>query len=239
MLSKYLDASRLPPAPEEWDGYLGGKAAPKMYANDRFGNCTTVGLANHARIQAAVDGRELPEFTDQEVADYYFAFSGGQDVGAVETEVLDHAVRVGFPLDGRYKFVARATVDHRSWEALKLASYLFGGVYLGIALPNAVKDMGNHWSVQGDGATGDNAPMSWGGHCVVMSGHDNTPSLDDKEGQPVGNVSIATWGEIVYCTKHWLQTYCDEAHVLLDERHLRMPGVNGNALLADLDALSR
>lgn len=237
MLSKFLIPAELPHVPDSWDGYLGGKAAPQMYANNQYGDCTIAGLANHARIQAAVDGRPLPEFTDQEIVEFYFKLSGGKDTGLIETDVLDHVVKHGFPNDGRYKFIGRATIDHTDWDALQMASYLFGGVYLGVGLPERAQSMGEHWSVQGDGKTGPDAPWSWGGHCMVMSGHDLTPSPADKPGQAVGNVSLATWGSVVYATKHWLSVYTDEAYVLLDESHLLMPGIDSAALLAALALL--
>lgn len=238
LLARVLLASELPPVPESWDGYLGGKAAPQMYKNDHFGDCTIAGLANHARLQAAVDGRSLPEFTDQEIVDYYLKLTGGADDGLVETEVLDYACATGFPLDGRYRFRTRVTVDPANWAHVQLASFLFGGLYLGLSLPLRAQSQAEHWSVEGDGVTGDDAAGSWGRHCAVLSGFDGTPSAWDKPGQPVGNVSILTWGEVVYATRHWLATYCEEAYAVVDEAHLAMKGVDVQKLLAEARELA-
>lgn len=233
VLARYLKPEALPPAPTAWDGYQGGKAAPKLYLNDRYGCCTIAGLANHARLQAAIDKRPLPEYTDPEIKAYYFHLTQGADSGLIETDVLDYACRTGFPADGRTKFRTRVTVDPANAEHMQLAAALFGGLYLGLGLPARAQAQGEHWAVEGDGATGDDAPWSWGGHCAILAGYDRTPSQWDKPGQLVGNVSILTWGEVVYATRHWLSTYCDEAYAIVDEAHLAMPWIDGQALLDD------
>lgn len=238
MLARYFTAD-LPKVPDVWDGYRGGAASPVMGGNDKYGDCTIVALVNHIRLLAAADGVALPNFTDQEIIEFYFARSGGVDSGLCETDVIDYVLRNGFPSDGRYKFVGRATVDHTDWNAMQTAAYLFGGLYLGVSLPLRAQNEGQHWSVQGDGATGDDEPGSWGGHAIVLSGYDQVPSPWDKPELQIGNASILTWGSVVYVTKHWLETYGDEAHVLLDERHLSMPGIDGDALRADLAALNK
>ncbi len=90
-LANYLVEHQLPEVPEEWNGYLRGSGAPRMYLNDELGCCTISGLANHARIVAAMDGRPAPEFADQEIRDYYMRLSGGIDSGLVLSDVLDFA----------------------------------------------------------------------------------------------------------------------------------------------------
>jgi hypothetical protein len=238
MLAKYLIAKELPTVPDRWDGYLGGKASPRMYCNDSLGDCGVAAIANHTRMQAAIDGVKLPEYTDDEIKNFYLTYTGGQDDGVVLSDFLDYVLVKGFPADGRVKFRARVSVDNTDWDAMRRAASMFGGLYVGIALPVRCQDEGDHWSVQGDGTTGQDAPGSWGGHAVYVSGFDNTASpAYDKPNQPVGNMSILTWGGVVFMTKHWFMTYCTEAYAIFDESHLSLPGIDGAALLADLEAL--
>ncbi len=238
-LAKYLNFDALPPIPDAWDGYLNGQARPVLGGNDKYGDCGVVGIVNRLRMGAAVDGRPLPDFTDKEILDYYFTYTGGQDSGVVLSDFLDYVLAKGFPGDGRMKFRARVAIDHTNWDAMRLAASLFGGLYIGVGLPTRCQSEGKHWSVQGDGATGIDALWSWGGHCVVVSGFDSTPSKPfDQPGEPVGNMSILTWAECIYITKHWFSTYVTEAHAILDESHLALPGINADALLADAKQLA-
>jgi hypothetical protein len=78
---------------------------------------------------------------------------------------------------------------------------LFGGVYIGLALPMTAQTQ-DVWDVVAQG--GANAkPNSWGGHCVFV------PKYDEK------GFTCITWGQLKTMTLAFWKKYCDEAHTLL------------------------
>jgi hypothetical protein len=80
---------------------------------------------------------------------------------------------------------------------------MFGGVYIGVALPNTAQKQ-DVWDVVKTGGA-DAKPGSWGGHCVFV------PKYDEH------GFTCITWGALKTMTLAFWEKYCDEAHTLLSE----------------------
>lgn len=85
---------------------------------------------------------------------------------------------------------------------LKQAIYYFGGVYIGVELPNTAQEQPDTWDVVS--ITGDGAPGSWGGHAVPLVGYPDSDSF-----------WTYTWGKKVKVTSRFLAEYMSEAYAIV------------------------
>lgn len=98
--------------------------------------------------------------------------------------------------------------------------FLFGGVYLGLALPitaqSQIKSNGL-WSLTPGYQTDPNArPGSLGGHAVCLCGYNQQA------------VCILTWNLVMYASWGWLNTYADEAYSPMSTQWMNTKGVSPN-----------
>jgi hypothetical protein len=111
--------------------------------------------------------------------------------------------------------------------------YIFGGCYIGLRLPRTAQaQVQEHqpWSVPPQGATGDGAPGSWGGHAVPVVAYD------------VRGLTVVTWGALQVMTWSFWEAYCEEAYAILSSDYLTGKkvtpgGFNLQQLQADLQDL--
>jgi len=104
---------------------------------------------------------------------------------------------------------------------------LFGGVYIGLALPVTAQSQ-DVWDVVPKG--GVNARKgSWGGHCVFVPKYD------------AHGFTCITWGGLKTMTVAFWKKYCDEAHTLFGHDWLTdkgsPAGFDQTQLQADLKAI--
>ena len=210
----------LPEAPISW-GMLGVTDWP-MYANDRLGDCTCAAAAHMVEVWTAASRHEV-EVLEKSVVSMYEAITGGQDTGAVELDVLRYWRKHG--LEGHRPY-AYALVDPHTFEDVKLAASLFGGVYLGIALPKSAQAQtgpGKTWAFDG---TEDGLPGTWGGHAVNVVAYD--PDV----------ITVVTWGQTQRMTWDFWRAYVDECWAILpaDWQHTppHIEGFNFQHLEEDL-----
>ncbi len=85
---------------------------------------------------------------------------------------------------------------------VKDAIWLFGGVYIGLALPVSAQSQ-DVWVVPAGGLSGDGAPGSWGGHAVYVVAYD------------ARGLTCITWGRLKRMSWNFWAAYCDEAYGLL------------------------
>ncbi len=223
-LATYL-TKPLPPAPLELHHANGAPIA--MWGNDRYGDCTFAGIANHKAILSKLYG--LPcSVTADEVIAAYLAFTGGVDEGAIEQDVLNRGQRDGYALGDPTvdRILGWAKVDLHDVALCRSAIALFGSLYLGVELPTVAQRQ-QVWDTGAFGYHGgDYAPGSWGGHCLLQSGWDRH-----------GMVDLVTWGEVKEATPRWISHYAEEGYVLLLDDIAQAHGVDVQALLADVAAL--
>jgi len=211
-----------------------------VYRNDEMGDCTIAAIAHMTQLESALSGgtRLLP--TDAQVLRWYQSITamensgqgydpvtGANDNGCIMLDVLNVWRKKAF--DGN-RIYAYAKVDTDDTQLVRAACYLFGGIYIGLALPVTAKaqlDAHQVWDVWADG---NSRPNSWGGHAVNIVGY------DDK------GLSCITWGAVQRMTWAFWIKYCDEAYACLPaawQMRNPHPAVNWsqiNSLLGQLDA---
>src|SRR5579872_3975769 len=134
-LARYVDSSKLPPPPATLDL---ASAVPDwpMYGNDRIGDCTIAAAAHMIEAWTAAGRGEAVEVSESSVLAAFDRVkvvdpATGEE-GAVELDVLRdwHAHGVD-----RHRIAAYARVSTHDHALVRAAAWLFGGLYIGLALP--------------------------------------------------------------------------------------------------------
>lgn len=193
----------LPPPPEAID-YGSAVWAWPMYGNDRCGDCTCASAGHMMQAWSASTGKRRTP-SELEILAAYCTISGfnpmtrENDDGAVELDVLNYWRKTGIAGGQIAAFVAVST---RRPERLKAALHLFGGLYLGFELPEAVQGA-TAWEMPEGGAAGSGEPGSWGGHAVNAVAYDP------------GGLTLVTWGTTLRASWGFVGTYLSEAWAVL------------------------
>lgn len=235
-LAKYLDLAQLPPIPESTNRSTAYAQGFPMFLNDQLGDCTCAAVAHMQQFWGDLSGKAEP-LTDDDVLKLYEAVGGyvpGQpdtDQGAVETDVLNywrhHGIKEGLL---RHKHIqAYAAIDVEDLTTVKAATYLFDGIYTGVALPITAQTQDVWDVVPGGGAHAEKG--SWGGHAV--------PVVDFN----ADGVVLITWGQLKTATWAFWTTYFEEAYGVLssdarNHKGLSPEGYKLAALRADLAAVT-
>lgn len=201
----------VPTPPKRWRIATANHDWPP-YGNFEFGDCTRASLSGHRVIAQEWWSRSKDQLgppTEPQVLESYFRITGGADTGAYLIDALrdERKIGTGREADGTpHTILAYAKVDHTDWEQMKLAAWMFGGLYLGLALPAAAEDeinAGKQWTaVTGPGTD----PYGWGGHAVWQIGYDER-----------GRIQVPTWTVEQWATGAWRQKFVDEAWCVISE----------------------
>jgi len=229
---RYLTAA-LPPAPASYDALDRLEAAGllpdyghvaelfPMDGNDALGDCTIAALAHAVTVHNGLVGaRCVPPA--EAVVRLYRELTGGEDTGLDELTVLNHWRQNA---DQGERILAYAALDPRNHEHVKLAIWLFGGVYLGFQVQRdcmAEFDAGRIWRP---------GPLLNEGHAVFAVGYD----VGDSTVPPA--VAMLTWGSLQFGTWEWWDACVDEAYVLLPPQAAQAgfaPGFDFAQLQSDL-----
>jgi hypothetical protein len=205
-LAHFLDRDLAPPPPAlDRSGLV---THWPMYANDRLGDCTIAAAGHMIELWSAMAGKEVTP-SQSTIVRVYDKLSPA-DQGCVEEDVLSYWRHTGI---GGHKLFAYAGLDVSNIAHAQLSLQLFGGAYLGIALPLSAQDqVGKVWDVV---TTGQGKPGSWGGHAVNLVGYD-----------PVGP-TVITWGALQKMTWSFWHAYVDEAYALLTADWAKAPAASG------------
>lgn len=182
-----------------------------MMGNDYVGDCTCA-AAGHGIMGWTDDNNKLVVPPDSSIIKMYSAVSGfnpltgANDNGAVCTDVLNYFKAVG--CNGHH-IQAWAQINNYCAHHVQIAIWLFGFAYIGIYMPISAQAQtnGGKWYC-GPDQLGDNAPGSWGGHCVIVTGY-------DSEG-----LDVITWGTRIRMTWNFWYVYVDEAYALISQDFL-------------------
>lgn len=200
-----------------------------LMKNDELGDCTIAGLGHGIQVWTANTTGEVT-LPDETIVDYYSKFDGyvpgneATDQGGIELDVLNKFRQQGI---AGHELIAYADPDPMDLYHVKQALSLFGGLYIGVALPMTAQDQAI-WDVVGGDLYSDPAsrPGSWGGHAVFVPAY-----------TPQGPICI-TWGRLQPMTwKFWI-SYVDEVHALLAKDWLPHFGDDRSIVQPLLDALS-
>lgn len=227
-LARYIKA--LPPAPasRNWLHVKGGVDVPDwgMMLNDALGDCT-IAACGHAIQVWSLNASAEQTVSNSNILSAYEDWCGYDpadpetDQGGIELDVLTDWKRAGL---AGHKLTAFASVDVSNLEEVRQAIDLFGGIYIGIALPITAQDQTSWHYVPN---TPDNEPWSWGGHAVFVPKYS------------AAGLTAITWGQSMWMSNYFWQTYVDEAYALVSVDFLNTQGdtpdgFNLSQLLADL-----
>lgn len=185
-----------------------------LFANDRYGDCTCASQGHRILLQERNSRQQEIKVTDQDVLAVYAAVTGFDpsrpetDNGAYLLDVLNYLRKngLGREKDGTpHTLSAFVKLDHGRLDEVRLASWMFGGLYLGVLLPISAQQQ-DIWDVTD---TKDSEPGSWGGHAIWMTGYDTR------------HVHFVTWGEHRKMTWKFFAGYVDEAYATISEDFLR------------------
>jgi hypothetical protein len=223
-LKQYVDRAKLPEPPAMLDLTTHVSEWP-MYANDRIGDCTIAAAAHMIEAWTAQTRGAAVEVTESAVLTAFDRvkvvdpFTGEE--GAVELDVLRDWRAHGV---GHHRIGAYARVSVSDHQLARTAAWLFGGLYIGLALPRSAQ-----WQVTWDwngSLSGDDKPGSWGGHAVDVVRYGGI------------GLTVVTWGRLQDMTWSFWDRYVDEAYCILSHDFLtgdRAPnGFDLEALKADL-----
>jgi len=227
-LAEYVDRNLLLPARPTRSFYGYKVDTWPMYANDRLGDCTCATLGHMEQCFSSFTVPETPSV--DAVLEMYWG-TGSEDDGRYSIDVLNRWRNTGFEqqIGGREKILAYAELDVLDIELVKTASWLFGGLYIGIGLPiTAQQDTDEgRWVYHADAPSKERAFGSWGGHAV------NVVAWSDY------NLWLITWGQKIKMSWAFWKHYVDEAYAVVspdwfNKTGLSPSGFNMQALLNDV-----
>ena len=219
-LTKYLPAV-LPDTSAARDLTVGLDWDDDILGNGDYGDCTCAALGHKVKLLQAALGLPVTVTTEGVLAAYtgvtgFNPDDPNTDRGANMLDVLEYARKVGI-CGVRVK--AYMSFDPRDRKLMRAVVDLFGGPYLGLALPETAQGQ-DVWDVVPGAVAG-----TWGGHAV--SGVSTSPGLD----------CINTWGSKKPLTPAFVAKFCDEAYAVLFEGLTPPAGLDMSTLLADLKLL--
>lgn len=207
-LASYMTPKSLPAIPASID-WGHGSSNWGMMLNDRYGDCTAAGAGHLFKMWNDRCGRKavisdadvmaLYQLCTKDEGAQFDPGTGKNDNGCVELDVLKELKNTG--IAGR-KIDAFVSVDCKRHELIQAAIFLFGGIYVGVSLPISAQNQGI-WRVTDHRLQGEAKPGSWGGHCVVIIGYDQS------------GLTCVTWGQEKRMSWEWWDAYGDEAYALL------------------------
>lgn len=225
--SNYLDFSNLPTSPKAYDTLQAvytktGNHNPShlfpMDGNDNYGDCTCAGIAHALTLYNGLIGKTFIPTKDVVVREY-LSLSGGEDSGLAELDVLHHFTRVGM---FGHKGLAFVRLNPANLSFIKLAIFLFGGVYLG-------------FQVQEDAISDFQARKIWQPGKLTSEGHAVFATSYTPE-----TVTLLTWGNTQVASWKWWAQCVDECYAILPDEALSTnyhPGFNLTHLKQDLAKL--
>jgi hypothetical protein len=221
-LKDYIDKDVLPTPPDSTNDYT-AFVDWLMFLNDTLGCCGIAGLY-HLLMLWIKQGGKIPEIEDANVLKVYEDISGynpddpSTDVGVNLRDVLSYWKNTGVPDKNGilHKIGAYVLLNRLDHLEVKIAQYLFSGLYIGFNVPAFVMKLAQqgklYWDVQ------DTDIDIEGGHCVIPAGYGKftlqVVSVS-KEG-----VYFISWGKVYFMTWDFWDTYVDEVWCILDEEFL-------------------
>ena len=224
-LGKYTKG--LPPVPPKVD-WTKGITEWGMMLNRDLHDCTIAGLGHAIQVWSANTTGEVT-IPDDVILSYYEKWDGynpadpTSDKGGAELTVMNLWKKSEF---AGHKLLAFADLAVGNLDEIRQAILLFGGVYVGVNLPNTASPQivaGQPWDVVTP-ASADTVVGSWGGHGVFVPAY-------DQDG-----FTCITWGVLQKMTPAFWHAYVDEAHVMLSADWLEKHGSPAGFDLAQLKA---
>ncbi len=205
--------------------YTTGVTIPwQMLCNDVIG-CCTLAAVGHLEMGFSITANDtqLNMMTPEEVKTYYKIIGGWNpndpmsDNGCIMTDVLDYWKYNGIMIGAKpNQIFGYAYLKPTDVHTMRFALRHFGGLYIGINLPQRAEDSEVWDAWEEDGGL-------LGGHCITLQGVD-----DDN------NFYGISWGQRYTITTDFLAKYCDEMYCVNNEHFKNIDGFDSDALNADL-----
>jgi len=220
-MAKYLTPELpLPPQAVDWTK---GITKFGVMLNDRLGCCTISGCGHAIQVWVnnafAETDCTVPDsviLKAYEQWDGYDPTDPSTDQGGVELDVLTNWRKNG--LRGHH-ILAFADPAVANLTEIKQSIALFGGVYIGMQVPNFIMaDIPELWDVVANDGGID------GGHCVFVCGYDGS------------GFTFISWGKVYKMTAAYWNKYVDEAHTVLGAGWINAGKTPGGFALAQLQA---
>ncbi len=223
-----LLATTPPPAVVNY-GQKAASSLARMYLNDREGCCVISGETHQIGVVTGNDSPVCVVATDAEIQQMYNLLKAGPgDSGCIITDVLNYKKSHGMLAAGKaHKIDGYVAVDLTNRVEVQVATYLFGGITLGLNLPGA-------WSSSArPGFTWDNTnspPV--GGHEIVAYGYNGIGVLVSTWGM----TGTVTWAALAN-TSIFTEGYAQLSPEWYGSDKLAPCGVDASTLAADLAKL--
>lgn len=201
-LADYLPAV-LPPVPPTPIDVSEGITSWPMYLNNQLGDCACAAPAHMEMIFSKATGAEKDPSDQDVLALYelqgYVPGNPATDNGSSMGNVLSNWRNGQWPASSIYAY---CQVDQSNADHVKLALWLFRGLYLGVGLPLTAQGQ-SVWDVVPSDPE-HNAPYSWGGHAI-----------DVVAINADGSVEFISWGQRMKMTAAFWNTYVDEVYAVV------------------------
>ena len=192
----------------------------RMFLNDLIGCCGLAAVWHLVMLWTKQGGKEV-NITDKNVEESYEKFGydpndPSTDKGVVLRDVLKFWKKYGFKdADGKiHKIGAYARVNFTDHEEVKLAQYLFSGLYMGFNVPKFFMLLFQSGQLIIDNQN-TNTEIE-GGHCVIPTGYGPIVIKKvTKEG-----IWVITWGVAVFITWEFWDRWVDECWVVFSPEML-------------------
>jgi len=201
-------------------GHVWNDTVVPMLGNDKAGCC--VWSTQGHTLQSMQRGVGKPEtiFSDESILSDYSADTGyvpGDDATDKGTNMADAAKywRQTGIIDAsgqRHKIDAYAALRVTDPDELFQAAFDFGGIALGVQLPQSAMDQ---WDAKQPWTDWGHRSKILGGHATLLAGRNHH-----------GDAVIVTWNGITAASVQWLAKYADEAVAFISLDYLDERGVN-------------
>ncbi len=218
-------------------GHIWNDTTVPMLGNDQAGDCVWATQAHTLQMMQRGAGKAETNFDANSVLADYSAATGyvpgdvSTDKGSSMADAAKYWRQTGIidALGNRHKIDAYAELRITKPDELMQAAYDFGGVALGVQLPESAMEQwakGEPWT-------------HWGHKSKILGGHATLLCGRNHDGDAV----IATWDGVTAASMQWLAQYADEAVCFisldyLDEKGLNPRGYDRTELQKRLAALS-
>lgn len=206
----FRDVATLPAPPDAVTWLNGKRSGWQMFLNDQLGDCTCAGLAHAVQTISLATGNEIDVSNDSVEGLYsnacgYVAGDESTDNGGNEIDVLNYVRKNS--LFGVDSLLAYADPNPSDINHVKQAIAFFGGIYIGLALPDSVVEGVDMLTVPWTDTSMPPNPNN--GHAVWVPAYN---------GQLLNPIS---WGVVKDMSWDFWLKYCDESHVILTQNWLK------------------
>lgn len=200
------------PLPDSTGNRAGRIGSWPMLLNDQLSDCGPAAAAHLLRCARFLTGRQdFNDISDDDVRQFYFEVTGGQDSGVVMTDMFDVWQKHGLKGD---KLIAYLRVDMTNMQHVRAAINYLGGVLVGVSLPIAAKAL-PVWDIPpNQPLVGPWQPSSWGDHAIYVP--------DFALGGPARPWVFpdVTWGAVKLMTSTFLSAFGEEGYAVVVQDYM-------------------